>query len=218
MFRGGTALHKLHLPRPWRYSEDLDYVRTSAGGIQQLTSALTALGEELGFEVRTRMGEHPKILWRTTSHSGAPLRLKIEVNTYERTPVLPHLLLPYAVQSPWWSGQARVRTFQPAELMATKLRALYQRKKGRDLFDLWLALEELQLDPAEVIAAFEPYRPPGMTRKLAEASLAAKVRDPAYRNDLIPLIMHSPDTYDPEVAAARITTFLLSRLGGKPKK
>lgn len=24
-FRGGTALHKLHLPESWRYSEDLDY-------------------------------------------------------------------------------------------------------------------------------------------------------------------------------------------------
>ncbi|MDR0593071.1 MAG: nucleotidyl transferase AbiEii/AbiGii toxin family protein [Bifidobacteriaceae bacterium] len=31
-FRGGTALHKLHLPRPRRYSEDLDYVRSTAGG------------------------------------------------------------------------------------------------------------------------------------------------------------------------------------------
>ena len=33
VFRGGTALHKLHLDRPYRYSEDLDYVRRTAGGI-----------------------------------------------------------------------------------------------------------------------------------------------------------------------------------------
>ena len=32
-FRGGTALHKLHLPRPLRYSEDIDLVRTAAGPI-----------------------------------------------------------------------------------------------------------------------------------------------------------------------------------------
>ena len=31
-------------------------------------------------------------------------------------------------------------TFKIDELMGTKLRALYQRTKGRDLFDLWLAL------------------------------------------------------------------------------
>lgn len=36
-FRGGTALHKLHLESAYRYSEDLDYVRTSASGIGPLT-------------------------------------------------------------------------------------------------------------------------------------------------------------------------------------
>jgi Nucleotidyl transferase AbiEii toxin, Type IV TA system len=32
-FRGGTALNKLHLPKPLRYSEDIDLVRTTAGPI-----------------------------------------------------------------------------------------------------------------------------------------------------------------------------------------
>lgn len=214
VFRGGTALHKLHLPQPWRYSEDLDYVRTSAGGIKTLTFALTALGEQLKYEVRTRVGQHPKVLWRTTSLSGVPLRVKIEVNTYERSPVLPHLMLPYEVTSPWWSGRTEVRTFQPVELVATKIRALYQRSKGRDLFDLWLALEELRLDPVAIIAAFEPYRPDGLTGRVAAANLATKLRDPTFRGDLIPLIRQSPVAYDPEVAAERITTDLLSRLDG----
>lgn len=163
VFRGGTALHKLHLGLPVRYSEDLDYVRASAGGIQQVTAALTLLGQHLGYQVRTRIGEHPKVYWRTTAESGVALRLKIEVNTHERSPALPHLLHPYAVDSPWWTGSAAVRTFQPAELLATKIRALYQRSKGRDLFDLWLALTRLALPPEQVLAAFAPYRPPGLT-------------------------------------------------------
>jgi predicted nucleotidyltransferase component of viral defense system len=33
VFRGGTCFHKLWLDRPWRYSEDLDYVRRSASGV-----------------------------------------------------------------------------------------------------------------------------------------------------------------------------------------
>jgi len=84
VFRGGTALHKLHLPQPLRYSEDLDYVRTSKSGIKELTTTLTELGGGLGFEVRTRVTEHPKVLWRTTAQTGIPLRLMIEVNTHER--------------------------------------------------------------------------------------------------------------------------------------
>jgi len=62
VFRGGTALHKLLLDTPLRYSEDLDYVRTTASGIGPLTAALTQLGKSLEFEVRTRVGEHPKVL------------------------------------------------------------------------------------------------------------------------------------------------------------
>ena len=48
VFRGGTALHKLHLPLAKRYSEDLDYVRRTSGGIGELSRALTDLGTELG--------------------------------------------------------------------------------------------------------------------------------------------------------------------------
>ena len=33
IMRGGTCFHKLWLDRPWRYSEDLDYVRRTAGGV-----------------------------------------------------------------------------------------------------------------------------------------------------------------------------------------
>lgn len=213
-FRGGTALHKLHLPEPLRYSEDLDYVRTSAGGIRELTRVLTQLGESLGFDVRTRISEHPKVLWRTTAQTGVPLRIKIEVNTHERSPALPHLLHPYAVRSPWWSGEAQVRTFAPAELVATKIRALYQRSKGRDLFDLWLALDHLGLDPVAILAAFEPYRPNGLTSAKAVANLDAKLRDRSFREDLRPLVRAYPDAFDVDTAAHRITTDLLSHLDG----
>ena len=43
VLRGGTALHKLFLPHPLRYSEDLDYVRLTAGGVGPVMKALTGL-------------------------------------------------------------------------------------------------------------------------------------------------------------------------------
>ncbi|MDP3983972.1 MAG: nucleotidyl transferase AbiEii/AbiGii toxin family protein [Acidimicrobiia bacterium] len=48
VFRGGTCLHKLHVGAALRYSEDLDYVRRSEGGIKPLTKALTELGKRGG--------------------------------------------------------------------------------------------------------------------------------------------------------------------------
>ena len=212
VFRGGTALHKLHLDRPFRYSDDLDYVRRSAGGIVPLTQALTRLGTALGFTVNTRISEHPKVYWRTTADSGVPLRIKIEINTHERSPVLSLIHHEHSVDSSWWTGGALVQTFQPAELVATKIRALYQRSKGRDLFDLWLALERLQLDPAAILAAFSPYRPDGMTPARARDNLARKLAHRGFRTDLDPLVTAWPDGYDLDTAAELIGAKLLDRL------
>ncbi len=212
VFRGGTALHKLHLPRPWRYSEDLDYVRSSGTGIATLTRSLTTLGESLGFAVRTRVTEHPKVYWRTTSVDDTPIRIKIEVNTHERSPALPLIHTQHHVASAWWTGVVSVQTFQPVELVATKIRALYQRSKGRDLFDLWLALEHLHLDPDEMLAAFGPYRPAGLTAQRAIDNLEEKVRDRLFRNDIDALVATLPDGYTVDGAADLVASRLLNRL------
>lgn len=212
VFRGGTAFHKLHLGQPLRYSEDLDYVRSTAGGIGRLTGALQDLGRGLGFDVKSRISEQPKVYWTTTSHTGVPLRLKIEVNTHERSPARPLATVPFAVESPWWSGSAEVSTFDAVEMSATKLRALYQRKKGRDLFDLWLALTRLELDPAEIVAAFPPYRPAAYTARAAIANLEGKLADGTFRRDLDPLVAQWPTGYSTDTAGALVAAELLARV------
>lgn len=212
VFRGGTALHKIHLAEAYRYSEDLDYVRASAGGIGELTRTLTDLGESLGYSVRTRVSVHPKILWRTTSTDGTPIRLKIEVNTHERTPSRPLIRLRHEVSSPWWSGNSDVLTFQPAELVATKIRALYQRSKGRDLFDLWLALVELRISADEILDAFGPYRPEGLTARKAVANLEVKRTDAAFRTDLDSLLVQKPEGYSVDAAAQVVSELILAHL------
>ncbi|MHB1910936.1 MAG: nucleotidyl transferase AbiEii/AbiGii toxin family protein [Acidimicrobiales bacterium] len=61
VFRGGTCFHKLHIHPARRYSEDLDYVRSTAGGIKEFTQAMTGIGTELGFEVMIKVGVNPKV-------------------------------------------------------------------------------------------------------------------------------------------------------------
>jgi len=209
LFRGGTALHKLHLPQPARYSEDLDYVRTTAGGIATLTRTLCDLGQDLSFQTSSRITEHPKVYWRTTSQADNPLRIKIEINTHERTPALPTIRVPFNLATPWWSGNSDVPTFQLAELIATKMRALYQRSKGRDLFDIWLALTQTDLSPEQVLAAFETYRPRGYSSIFAVNNLDAKLADPDFRHDLDQLIAQSVTPYDPDDAGTLVKLLLL---------
>lgn len=211
-FRGGTCLHKLHLPRPLRYSEDLDYVRATHGPIGPVLDALREVAAVAGMDVATDVGTFPKFFFRSTfESSGRRLRVKVEINTYETSPARPHVHLPYAVESPWWSGRADVLTFEPAELVATKLRALYQRRKGRDLFDLWLALTQMKLDPNDILACFAPYRPEGYTTATAVANLEEHLSHGGFRNDLRDLV--GGDTgFDVDRAAALVTDKLLRRL------
>lgn len=212
VLRGGTAFHKLFLPKPYRYSEDLDFVRTTGGGIGEVMKRLTTLGDELGFEVRTKMGKYPKVMWRFAFTDGVPGKIKLEINTFERSPMMELTTRRHAVESPFYSGAADIPTFQPEELVATKLRALYQRKKGRDLYDLWLALTVLELDPGKIVAAYPAYRPEGVNGEDVEGNLRLKLTDSEFRTDVLAMIRADAPAYDPDAAGELVASELLSRI------
>lgn len=210
VFRGGTCFHKLWLDRPWRYSEDLDYVRTTAGGIGDLLTALRSIAERVGFErVDTAIGLHPKARFRSTFATGGAMSTKVEINTFERSPARPIIRRSYGVDSPWFTGHAEVPTFDLAELTATKIRALFQRKKGRDLFDLWLAVRRAGVATEDIAACFEPYRPAGWSIGRALDNLEAKLDDAQFVRDLDLLIGDLPDGYRIE-DASRVARDIIS--------
>lgn len=217
IFRGGTCFHKLHIHPARRYSEDLDYVRSTAGGIKEFTTAMSAIGAACGFTVKTQINVNPKVYLVGASEEGLRMRIKVEVNTRERSPADPVQMLPFQVSSPWWSGRAQVRTFSTRELIATKIRALYQRKKSRDVFDLWLALTELGLSGDDLLAAFEPYHPASLTAKTAIANLRNKLRDDAFRHDLDPFITAPPTGYDLDTAVELLIDEVLSKIPRPPR-
>lgn len=212
VFRGGTAISKLYTDTAYRYSEDLDYVRTTTGSIGPLLTALRDIGESLGFTVATKVSQFPKVYWKTTARNGLPLRIKIEVNTHERESALPLVNRNLVVSSQWWSGHASVQTYQLPELVASKLRALYQRSKGRDLFDIWLALKHLKVNPDEVIEAFPLYRPEKYTANLAISNLNEKLESRVFRADLDSLARVQPIWYDIDNAGELVVESLLSKV------
>ncbi|MCY4281033.1 MAG: nucleotidyl transferase AbiEii/AbiGii toxin family protein [Acidimicrobiaceae bacterium] len=48
-FKGGTCLHKLWMPEPWRYSEDLDYSVVGDVEPDAIRVALKEIGSSAGF-------------------------------------------------------------------------------------------------------------------------------------------------------------------------
>ncbi len=158
--RGGTCLHKLHLSTPARYSEDLDYVRRTRSGIGPYLDALRRIATGVGLveHAYEQSGQMVHMIFDAKPTSGVgKIRVKIETNIREVESFADYVTRLYAVDSPWWTGVADVTTFSVEELMGTKLRALYQRRKGRDLFDLWLVLTTLGPDVRLIIDAFSHY-------------------------------------------------------------
>lgn len=82
----------------------------------------------------------------------------METNNREHLCVLGPSKAHFQIDSPWHSGAGEVLTYEPEELLGTKLRALDQRKKGRDLFDLSEAIIRLGgLDHEKVVSCFARY-------------------------------------------------------------
>lgn len=220
-FRGGTALHKLLLPTPGRYSEDIDLVQTQAGPIGSVLDAIReALDPWLGAPSRKQTEDGATLLYRFES-SGLPaqrMRLKVEINTREHGSVHALPRHEFRVSNPWFSGSAPILTYAPAELLGTKLRALYQRKKGRDLFDLWQALTQLEVDDAGVVLIFGEYLARTglrVTRAQFERNLAQKERMPEFLGDVLPLLPGG-EAYEPTAALSLVRQRLVERLPGKP--
>ena len=158
VFRGGTALNKLFLKPAARYSEDIDFVQKHPEPIGKTMDGIrNALKLWLGEPKRKVTERSAKLIYRYLAIDGLPAKLKIEINTTEHFQVLPLKFEPFLMKSDWFSGKCQITTYQIEELMATKLRALFQRRKGRDLFDLWLVLKHELIDTDTMIDIFKKY-------------------------------------------------------------
>lgn len=142
VFRGGTALHKLFFQQSGRFSEDLDFVQVKAEPIGATIEAIrTCLDPWLGDPSWKQSQGRFTLNYRFTTEIEPVVsrKVKIEINTREHFNVQPYLTKQFSVENSWYIGKTAVITYSLEELLATKLRALYQRKKGRDIFDFWFA-------------------------------------------------------------------------------
>lgn len=184
-FRGGTALHKLYLNPAPRYSEDIDLVQVKEGAIGDILDKIDAVIDF--FDERRKVKQKANnntITYRFKSeHEEIPLKLKIEINCREHFNVLNLNKIEHEIENEWFSGKAEIVVYQLNELLGTKLRALYQRKKGRDLFDLYYANQNAEIDLAEIISCYNEYmsfvveKPPSKKEFLDNIELKEKDQD-----------------------------------------
>ncbi len=190
-FRGGTALHKLYLQPQVRYSEDIDLVQINPEPIKPILERIRQRLSFLGTKRTVKQNVHNNtIIYRfnTTTEPIINMRLKIEINTREHFSVLGFHEIPYYVHNSWYHGESILTTYKLEELLGTKLRALYQRRKGRDLFDLYLAIKKQNVDVKKIILCYKTYMEHSVdkvpTQRQFLLNMEEKLTDKEFLNDI----------------------------------
>ncbi|HUI08521.1 MAG TPA: nucleotidyl transferase AbiEii/AbiGii toxin family protein [Verrucomicrobiae bacterium] len=230
--RGGTLLHKVHLAPPSRYSEDIDLVVVGNRPEGHIRKALNrVLSGVLGAPTQSVWGELKLAIRNTvkpsrvlrmtfTIHSlmepGTDLEVVVEANVTERTPHLPVVTIPFEFPFRDSPVRTQIKGYDIHEMLGTKLRALFQRRRGRDLFDLFWALNHAQppVVRAKIIESFQHYL--RLERSVAGrtefvAILDAHLADRGFCSDTNPLL-RAGMVYDAQQAGDYVKTNLLSLL------
>jgi predicted nucleotidyltransferase component of viral defense system len=223
-FRGGTAIHKLLFKQPLRYSEDIDLVQTQAAPIGTTVDAIRDALSWLGKCSREQAGHSMHLVFKFTPEADAQatLKLKVEINTREHGSQLGIKPYSFAVDSDWYQGKTEIASYEPEELFGTKLRALLQRRKNRDLFDLHHGLEQLALDTEKLITCFEHYlalEDKPITRAMAEQRMLEKLSR-SLTEDIAPLLPAGIRFNDNDATQAfeQVWKKLIARIKGDPWK
>lgn len=153
VFKGGTALRLCHI-EDYRYSADLDFSLVSGSmenGYEAITLALAGTGGAIqGLHLTD--DKPPRIAYVGPLGRERTLKLDIADNelvlTTERKPLLPRW--------PDLPTNVGIHVYSLLEITGEKLRCVLQRLQCRDLFDLYLLFEEVQVDAVEAAQVFNP--------------------------------------------------------------
>ena len=224
-FRGGTALYKLFLTPAPRYSEDIDLVQVNAEPIGETMDRIRSILDPLLGKPKRKLGRGlTTITYRYLSEEAPPinLRLKLEINTREHASVMGYIKKKFSVTSSWFSGEADILTYHIEELMGTKLRALYQRNKGRDLFDFWFVMNHCQLNIPTTLEVFQQNlqrQNLSVSRAEFEKNLHEKTSSERFLDDTPPLLRSGETSkWDPAMALTMIHDRVISQMAGEAWK
>lgn len=151
VFKGGTCLRKCYI-ETYRFSEDLDFTVVPGGPFHPedvqplLEEVLARVADESGVDLavqaprlRLRPGGRStegRVYYRGPRQSPAAASVKIDLSADEsivRPPILRSIVHPYPDALP---GDATARCYPLEELFAEKIRAMAQRSRPRDLYDV----------------------------------------------------------------------------------
>lgn len=142
IFKGGTAIHHCYLPQ-YRFSEDLDFTSTDPNiSLDEIATSLESDGTfrvnksfQSDFTIKIERLQYQGLL-------GQPGNIKVEIDHHQNV-VLPGISTEYQNV---WKINASPAVLDQREICAEKIRAVSQRARYRDFYDLYFLITELKID------------------------------------------------------------------------
>ena len=157
ILKGGTGIKKVHSEN-YRFSDDLDFSLAHSINNRKLFShfkkASDKAKEEAGINfqlsdkfIQTITGLRGKIFFNIIPNvTGTPLSIKIDITNYDNEIILlpiekKKIFHPYSDEL-----NAEIEVYSLEEIFTEKLRALIQRTRARDLYDIGMLYDSINID------------------------------------------------------------------------
>ena len=147
VFKGGTALHHCYL-KQYRFSEDLDF---SANQRPMELEEVRKIFTDVDYlQIKKDFLSEATIKIEKLQYTGPltqPNSLKVEIDFLQNVVLPPQTLVYHNV----WGLEFSVAVMDIREICAEKIRAMSDRARYRDFYDMYLVLDTHYIDLKEVV-------------------------------------------------------------------
>jgi predicted nucleotidyltransferase component of viral defense system len=147
ILKGGTGLRKIYIPN-YRFSDDLDF--TLQEDLEkkdlenQISNAVKRAKEESGinfddsFQIdENEHGYVAPVHFRIMRNVGKPLKIKLDFTKIKKERILLPIEKKLIIHPYSDDYKAEIIAYSLEEIVAEKTRALFERTRPRDLYDVW---------------------------------------------------------------------------------
>ncbi|MHA1278049.1 MAG: nucleotidyl transferase AbiEii/AbiGii toxin family protein [Candidatus Helarchaeota archaeon] len=217
VLKGGTGIRKVYIGN-YRFSDDLDFTLVAEMKKEALktriANAVRDAKEESGIDFGDKIvfNENPNgyeviVYFRILKGAGSPLRIKLDITRPEKEKMLlpiqkKNIIHPYSDRC-----AANISVYSLEEIVAEKIRALFERTRPRDIYDIW-ALSD-KIDKKQMLSILmEKFKFKNVTFDISsinrriddfghawESSLSHQMRDLPEFNEVFSKVIKLVDSY-----------------------
>lgn len=158
--KGGTGIRKAFLD-DYRFSDDLDFTLLDDYSVDDIEDrvkdAVIAARRESGINFEDAItfaevenGYRGSVYFRILRRAGSPLKIRLDLTLRDNELVLLPLKMKAIIHPYSDVLEVEVLSYSLVEVFAEKMRALFERTRPRDLYDVW-RLSELELDVSGIV-------------------------------------------------------------------